>query len=358
MPTAGRAADRRSAAVITDRDLAPEYARRHRVRRRRRDETAAEFRCRVVRALYAAGEPVAAEQVLLNDQREPEEAVVVQGTLGRGGGDTAVRQLAERIQAAVDQAHPPRPARWLGSSRPRNVHVHIDPEREGIPAPRSAATLYFGFPTESGLPERTPLTDLGALIIERIQAAAEQARPRARTLWLGGWRPLSVHVHITPWPFRGLPHALVPLADLARIVARWQDPGVGEPRRKPPWSRPRIAQVSINVERPTDPAPQGDLGTDRDLAEDYAGQLGLDPRRDGETGAQFRERVTRELFARGLAAAAQGVLFNDLTDGGGLVAEALLEHSGGDEAVRWICETTQAARDQARLASPTSAAES
>src|SRR5512133_290941 len=95
-----RAATRRSAAVITDRNLAEEYAQRHGLRRRRWGESGAQFRERVVLTLYAAGKWAAADQVLLNKEIDDERTgddVIIKGTLVPGlltapGGDRLVRQ--------------------------------------------------------------------------------------------------------------------------------------------------------------------------------------------------------------------------------------------------------------------------
>lgn len=147
---------------------------------------------------------------------------------------------------------------------------------------------------------------------------------------------MSVHVSVNPEPER------VPLTHLAaQLAERGIQAAVAQ-------TRPRIVEVIIDLERPVDPERQQDPSvTGRDLAEEYVGRFQLEPRRDDETGPQFRERVARELLARDERVAAQEVLFNELM-GDGWLAEALLEHSGGDNAVRWIVENTQAALEQAR----------
>jgi hypothetical protein len=96
--------------MITDRDLAEQYARRHGVAPRRGDETAAQFRERVARALHAAGEPISAQEVLFNDRMTHDS--FAGGPLDRGHGDAVITEIAELTQAALDRAQQPtRPKR-------------------------------------------------------------------------------------------------------------------------------------------------------------------------------------------------------------------------------------------------------
>jgi hypothetical protein len=210
--------------VITDRDLAVEYARRYGIGRRGRRETAARFRERVVRELYAAGKWMPAEEVLLNEELT-EDPVIFKGTLvpalvsGGPRGETVIREWVERTQGAFDQLRPRQGVLWLGRSWPRAVDVTID--------------LGGG---------RVPLADLTELIIDRIQAAVEQVRPRQpRVLaWFEGSRGLNVHVSFHPW--RVVDHfADVPLGETSlepiaeRLRTLW-----------PAGSRPQIARVYFN----------------------------------------------------------------------------------------------------------------
>jgi hypothetical protein len=264
--------------MLTDRDLAVEYARRFHLEPRRDDETGPQFRARVVRELYAAGRRAAARDVLVNDRRgERGGETLAWGVLEPIlGNAAAVRQIAEHTQAIVDRVGPRRRTLWPGRPRMDSIYVPISPERDA-----NAGALVLG-------------------ILDRSQTAVDRVGPRRRTLWPRNRRSRSVHLII----------------DLGVTVVD------GVLQRDP-------------------------MVTDRDLAEDYVGRFGLEPRREDEPAAEFRERVAGELHARGEGVAAQEVLFNRLT-GDGFWAELLLEHRGGDAAVRWLAEQTQADLDRAR----------
>jgi hypothetical protein len=209
--------------VLTDRDLAVEYARRHGLQRRQRRETAARFRERVVHELYAAGRWGPAEQVLLNEERTGDVALkgtLVPALLTAERGDTLIRQYAEETQTAFDQLRPRRGVLGLGRSWPRAVNVTVD--------------LGAG---------RVALSDLTELVIEDIQAAVEQARLPRRVLWPAGSRPLSVHVHFHPW-------RAVDLELSGRAVSPWDLAAPIAERMRTRWpagSQPRIAWLYLHL---------------------------------------------------------------------------------------------------------------
>lgn len=214
--------------MLTDRDLAEEYARRHGLGCRRWGESGARFRERVVLTLYAAGKWAAADQVLLNKEIDDERTgddVIIKGTLVPGlltapGGDTLVRQYAEATQTAFDQRRRRRPVLRLGRPRPRELDLTID--------------LGGG---------RVPLSDLTELTVEQIQAAVEQARPPRRVLWPAASQVLSLHVNFYPW-------RAVDLELAGRAVSPWDLAELIAERARTQWpagSQPRIARLYLHL---------------------------------------------------------------------------------------------------------------
>jgi hypothetical protein len=93
--------DLKEYAVITDRDLAEEYANLFGLEPRRQDVSGATFRERVARTLHAQGQPIYAQEALVNDRLGHDPFAF--GSLDRGDGDTSIRRTAERTQTLLER---------------------------------------------------------------------------------------------------------------------------------------------------------------------------------------------------------------------------------------------------------------
>jgi hypothetical protein len=80
------------------------------------------------------------------------------------------------------------------------------------------------------------------------------------------------------------------------------------------------------------------------LAAEHAARFQLTPRRRDETGAQFRERVARELHARGEPRLALESLFNQTVVDHDLVAQDVIGGSLGDLVIRHVAASDPSAR--------------